>query len=196
MIVATRAPGHLLVEERQPPAGHDQLQPVDARRGDERDRNEDRATAELQADPRAHRSPAEGHRPARRLVARGDDPGQPGARLLEVDLAAQHVADQVVDQREVLVVDVALLDVPQQHRRGLLGIALVAHRQRGERDVDLRVAHAEVPRERPHGRDHVRRAGPRGQQQLADPQTEVQGEVQLALGHGRHVPSPAGRQST
>ena len=70
----------------------------------------------------AHITPQpEGRRPPRQDVARGDDPGEPGARLLEVAVAVQHVADQVVDQGEVLVVDVALLDLADQHDAGSSG---------------------------------------------------------------------------
>ena len=39
------------------------------------------------------------------------------ARLRQVDPVAEHVADQVVDQGEVLVVDVALLDLPDLDER-------------------------------------------------------------------------------
>ena len=55
------------------------------------------------------------------------------------------------------------------------------------RAVDLGVAGAELPRQRLHRGGDVGRAGPRREQQLADPETEVQGQVELAcFQHGRH----------
>ena len=159
-------------------------------------RDDRRVAAELEADAGAHHAPAQADRPARQRVARRDDPAQAGARLLEVAVAVEHVAGQVVDQGQVLVVDVAVLDLADQHERRLLGVGLVAHRQLGEGDVDLGVARAELPRQRLHRRRDVGRAGARGEQQLADPETEVQGQVELAcFQHGRHAWQPAGRQA-
>jgi hypothetical protein len=177
----------LAVEERQPAPRHHQLEPVDRDRRDEGDRDHGCVAAQLEADARGHHAPAEGRRPPRQDVARGDDPGQPGAGVLELDVAVQHLSHDVVDQREVLVVDLALLHLPDQHDGRLLGLALERHRQRGERHVDVRVAHAVLPRQRLHRGHHVRGSGPRGEQQLAHPEAEVEGQVELAgLQHGRH----------
>ena len=53
-----------------------------------------------------------------------------GPGLGELDVADDDVTHEVVDQREVLVVDVALLDVPDLDHQGLLRVGLVAHRER------------------------------------------------------------------
>ena len=85
--------------------------------------------AELEPDAAAHRAPAQGRRPARPRVARGHDLRELGAGALEVGLAGDHVAHEVVDPGEVLVVDLALGDRPQLHDRWFVGSLLDAHRQ-------------------------------------------------------------------
>ena len=71
----------------------------------------------------------------------------------------------------------------QQHGR-LVGVVLVAHPQQREGDVDVGVAQAEVPRDGEHGRGHVGRPGPGGEQDLADPEREIEDLVGLAaVGH-------------
>jgi hypothetical protein len=86
----------------------------------------------------------------------------------------------VVDSREVLVVDVTLLDVPHHQRRYVVGRVLVAHRERGERHVDLGLAQAQVVGHRPHRRGHVGGSRARGQEHLPDPQAQVHRQVDLA----------------
>jgi hypothetical protein len=183
-----RAAGDLLVERREPPPRHHELQPVDADRGPERDRDHGRGAAEQDRDARTHRAPGERDRPPRRAVTRGHDPGEPGACPRQVDAAGDDVANQVVDEREVLVVDVALLDLPRLEERRLLRACLVAHRQRRERDVDVGVPGPEVPGQGLHRGGDVRGTGAGGQQDLPHPQTEVDRQVQgSCLEHARNA---------
>ena len=172
------AAGHLLVEERQPAPVHHQLEPVDAHRRRERDRGHPGVAAEHQADARAHHAPAQGDRPARPAVAGRHDPGQGLAGLGQVRAAVDHVAHQVVHQGEVLVVDLALRDLPHLEHDRLLGVRLEAHRHRRERDVDVGVPDSQRPAQGAHRRGHVGRPGARGQQELTDPEAEVQRQVQ------------------
>ena len=178
--VARPPAGDLLVEPRDPAAGDRHLKPVDAHRSDRREQPDQPVAAELHTDAGAHHAPAEGDRPAPPVVAGGGDLPELGARAGEVDLLAEHGADQVVDAGQVLVVDHPALDVPGGDQRPLLGAALVAHGERGEGHVDLGLAGPQAAGQRQHRGGHVGGTGAGGEQQIAHPETEVQGEGELA----------------
>ncbi len=149
-------------------------------RGGGRDQRDQPVAAEEDRDARAHGAPAQGDRPARPRVAGGHDRRHPGAGQVEVEAAGEDLVDEVVDLGQVLVVDVAVLDVADHDHRRLGRVAVVAHRQRREGDVDLGVPQAEVVGDGLHRRGHVRRAGTGGEQHLADAQAQVEAEVELA----------------
>ena len=175
-----RPSGDLQVEVRQPPPCQDDLHPVDEagrHRGGDRDH---RPTTEEDADGRGHDHPRDRHGPAREGVAERDDRGHPRPREVEVGLVGEDVTHEVVDRGEVLVVDVALLDVAHHERRYVVERALVAHRQGRERHVDLGRTQAQVVGHRAHRRGHVRGARARGQEHLPDAQAEVHRQVDLA----------------
>ena len=97
----------------------------------------------------------------------------------------------MVDAGEVLVVDHPLADVAGGDQRPLLGAALVAHGERGEGHVDLGLVGPQAARQRQHGGGHVGSAGAGGEQQIAHPKTEVQGEGELAgLRHSADARKP------
>ena len=116
------AAGDLLVEERDPAPRHQQLEPVDADGGDERRSRPRSAFPPSSSATPAHITPQpDGDRPARRCCGPRRRCGPASVRAsVEVDPVAEHVADEVVDQREVLVVDVALGDLADLDDRRLL----------------------------------------------------------------------------
>ncbi len=172
--------GDLLVEHRPPLPVQGAHQHRDQHAGERRHRGHDDTAAEDQRDTAADHAGAEHDRPARQPVAGRVEPRDPGAGLGDVDVVREDVVDQVLGARQVVVVDVALADVAGQQHRHLVGVDLVAHPQQGEGHVDVGVAQPEVVGDAEHRRGHVGRTRSGGEQDLPDPEREIEDLVGLA----------------
>ena len=171
--------GGLLVEHRPPLPVEVAHQHRDHHAGEGGDRDHEQVAVE-QGGHRAADDPGDDHRcPRGQVVVGGVEPGDPAACLRDVGAARQHVVDQPLHPGEVVVVEVALPDRAGEHERRLVGVDLVGHPQRREGDVDVGLAQSGVLGERQHRGGHVGRARARGEQDLPDPERQVEDPVGL-----------------
>ena len=92
----------------------------------------------------------------------------------------------MVDLGQVPIVHLSLGHPPHPHGCRLIDGGLMVERQIHERDVRGHVTHATSPGHRQHRGRHVRRTRTRRQEDLADPQRQVEGLVHVA--QFSHVP--------
>ena len=168
------APCRLLVERRDAAQGQEQLGSVDRAGRQERKQAHQSPAAQGEGDSGSHRPPADGHGPAAPEMSGGHDPGDLVPRVGPGDVTGHQVVHGQVDLDQVRVVDRAP-GHPSYLKGSRFGAArLVTEGQVHERHVRGHVAHAAGLGHCEHGGRHVGRSGPRRQQDLADPQRQVE----------------------